>query len=296
MTLYSNRYFLYLFVVTLIGCGSSVSSRVTDSNVEHSSGSVSGELEGSNNSDGVDGAIHNSDSVVKARKYKVKVIASLPHDPQAYTQGLLIDGGKFYESTGEYGNSSVRRVNISSAKVEKKVTLPPNFFGEGLALLDGKLYQLSWMEGVCFVYDLASFKQLKKFSYDGQGWGITTDGKHLYTTDGSYRIFVRDPNTFAILRTINVRNHAGYIHYLNELEWIDGKIWANVYMDDKIVIINPVSGILEGVVDCSQLKGLTGNSSDSDVLNGIALDRVNGNIYVTGKLWDRVFQITLEEL
>lgn len=237
-----------------------------------------------------------SDSVRIMRRYEVRVVAELPHSSGAYTQGLLVDDGRFVESTGLYGESSLRRVEVASGEVLQNVLLEPRFFGEGVTLLNGKLYQLTWLEGVCFVYDATSFERIAQYTYSGEGWGITTDGSLLYTSDGSHRVSVRDPQSFDVVRTISVRSDQGYLRNINELEWIDGKIWANVYMSDVVVIIDPVKGVVEGVVDCGALKERLGNRAAADVLNGIARDYATGYIYLTGKLWDKVFQVELESV
>lgn len=229
--------------------------------------------------------------VAAPRFHSAKLVATLPHDDQAYTQGLLIEGGKFYESTGQYGLSSLRRVDPATGRVEKREELPRNFFGEGLALDDkGKLYQLTWREGKAFVYDLKTFKKTATYLISGEGWGVVWHDGVLYVSDGTSTIRVYDPMSFKHLRTIEVRTDRGALADLNELEWVEGRLWANVYFTNFIVAIDPESGVVEEVVDCSALEKQITNPA-ADVLNGIAYDSIAKKLYVTGKNWEKIFQI-----
>lgn len=222
---------------------------------------------------------------------RIKINTTIAHDPKNYTQGLLIDSGLIYESTGEYGKSRLLAYDPNSLKIKRELQLPYQYFGEGLALHNKQLYQLTWQEQKCFVYDQASFEKVREFNYSGEGWGLTSDGERLYMTDGSGRITIRDPKTFEILDYIQVYNGSKAVDNLNEMEWIDGKIWANIYTTNYIVIIDPKSGEIEKIIDCSELLTKLGNIYNCDVLNGIALDTQNDVIYVTGKLWDKMFTI-----
>ena len=225
------------------------------------------------------------------KDYKVSVVASYPHDPDAYTQGLFFHGDTLYESTGQYGKSSFRRVDLQTGRVIKKMDFADKYCGEGSVMLDGKLYILTWTNKVAFVYDAATLKYERTWSYPREGWGLTTDGERLYASDGTNKIYVLSPD-FKLQRTIFVKLNGRNLRYLNELEWIDGKIWANVYTTDLIVVINPETGEVDARIDCSGL--LPGNlrTPDTDVLNGIAVDG-KGRIFLTGKNWPRLYEVKL---
>lgn len=226
-------------------------------------------------------------------RYGYRVVAELPHSTRAYTQGLQWDGGLFYEGTGLRGESELRVVNPATGETLRSVSLERKYFGEGITLFGDKIYQLTWTAGKAFVYDKATLRKLKEFSYEGEGWGITTDGTHLYTSDGTDRIVVRDPQTFKVERTIEVRIAGRKIGHLNELEWIEGEIWANVYMTDQIVRIDPKSGAVVGVIDLAGLQSPTDQTWQTDVLNGIAYVPTTKALYVTGKNWNKIYQIEL---
>ncbi|WFB35134.1 glutaminyl-peptide cyclotransferase [Kiritimatiellota bacterium B12222] len=220
-----------------------------------------------------------------------QIVARKPHDPEAFTQGLLIEGALWLESTGLRGESTLREVDRESGEVLRKVDLPEETFGEGLALLDGKLYQLSWQEGICRVWDRESFKLIAEYKYPGEGWGLTTDGKKLYMSDGTAVIRVMDPETFKELRRFRVLSEKGPVPYLNELEWVEGEIWANVFQSKWIVRFRPSDGKVLGFIDLRALPLVMDYSQTQDVLNGIARDPATGGIWVTGKLWKAVYQI-----
>lgn len=234
-------------------------------------------------------------SAVAPQRRSIKVKNSYPHSPEAYTQGLLFHDGRLYESTGQRGSSSLRQTDIASGKVLKKIDLDKKYFGEGLALLGEKLYQLTWEEGVVLVYDLQSFEKTGQFPISGEGWGVTTDGTYLYVSDGSNRITKYDPDGFRKVSHIEVMDNRQRIMYLNELEWIGGKIWANVYTTNLIAVIDPESGVVESYIDCSELIGRIGNSTQEDeVLNGIACDPKTGRVWLTGKNWDKLFEVSVD--
>jgi len=225
------------------------------------------------------------------RRYDYRLVATYPHDPGAYTQGLLFHAGELYESTGRRGTSGVRRVELATGKVLQEKTLPPTLFGEGLVLYDDELTQLTWESGQAHVFDRESFRVLRNYSYEGEGWGITTLGEHLVMSNGTDALTVRDPKTFEVLRTIPVTLNGGALPKLNELEWIEGEIWANVWKEDQLARIDPETGKVVGIV---HLEGIFDKSSipDTDaVLNGIAYDAEKKRIFVTGKLWPHVFEI-----
>lgn len=236
-------------------------------------------------------------AVPEPKRVVPTVVAEYPHDRQAYTQGLLWADGTLYESTGEYGQSSLRRVELATGKSAQQAQLPDRFFGEGLALVgDSLLYQLTWQEQRCLVYDKRTFRQVGVFAYSGEGWGLTANasGDSLYMSDGTAWIRVLDPATFAQQRRFEVRDHRGPVTLLNELEWVDGKLWANVYLTDLIAIIDPMTGWVTHYVDCSALETRITHRRDTDVFNGVAYDPATGRIFVTGKNWDKLFEITVE--
>jgi len=230
----------------------------------------------------------------KVRHYKVKVIKEYVHDTGAYTQGLFFYGGDLYESTGQYGKSSFRKVELSSGRTLRKLDFNRKYFGEGSVILGDKMYMLTWTNKVAFIYDAATLQYRKTVSYPREGWGLTTDGKQLIASDGSPRLYFMD-SEMNVKRTVNVTFNGKPLRYLNELEWIESRIWANVYTTDMIVVIDPNSGNVEGVIDCSGLLPDKLRKRDTDVLNGIARNPSDGRIYLTGKNWPRLYQIELVE-
>lgn len=235
--------------------------------------------------------------VNKIPEYTYEVVKEYPHDTKAYTQGLVwIPGGEFYESTGQYGESELRRVTLATGKPMKRITIHEKYFAEGLALFDGKLYQLTWQNNVGFIYDAATFKKTGEFQYGGEGWGLTTDGKSLILSDGTHQIRFLDPKTFKVERTIDVFNEndpSMKLVNLNELEYIKGEIWANVWQTDLIVRIDPKDGKILGKVDLTGLNPSPIGDLDN-VLNGIAYDEKDDRIFVTGKRWPKLFEIKLK--
>lgn len=227
--------------------------------------------------------------------YGYRVVKSHPHDAGAYTQGLFWHDGFLYESTGLKGESTLRRVDLSSGEVLQSISLDAKYFGEGAAILGGKIYQLTWEEQTGFIYDAGSFEKVGEFGYTGAGWGLTTDGQYLYMSNGSEKILVLDPQTLRPIRTIEVYTDQDRVIYLNELEWIDGEIWANVYTTDRIVRIDPATGVVKGIIDLKRLLPSADKDLSTDVLNGIAHDPATGRIFVTGKRWKKLFEIALLE-
>ena len=228
------------------------------------------------------------------RTYGYKVEESVPHDVASYTQGLFFEDGVLYEAAGQYGESSLREVDLRTGKVLRRLNFDGHYFVEGACALRGRLYVLTWQEHECLVFDLASWDKLGTLRYTGEGWGLTTDGKNLIMSDGSNVIRFRDPKTFQVLREIKVKINGRDLEYLNELEYIDGKIWANVYGTDAIVIIDPASGVVTATVDCSGLLPSSLRKPSTDVFNGIAYNPANGGIYVTGKYWPRLYRISIK--
>lgn len=226
--------------------------------------------------------------------YDIKVVKEYPHDVTSYTQGLFFNGGDLYESTGEYGKSTFRKVDLETGKALKKFDFNKKYFVEGSVMLDGKLFILTWLNKVLFVYDAKTLEYKQTYSYPREGWGLTTDGKSLIASDGSSKIYFLD-SSLKLQKTLNVTMNGRAVRYLNELEWIDGKIWANVYTTDTIVVIDPKSGEVESIINCAGLLDQKLVTQDTDVLNGIAVNPADGKIYLTGKNWPKLFEIKLVE-
>jgi glutaminyl-peptide cyclotransferase len=219
-----------------------------------------------------------------------KVVAAYPHDARAFTQGLVIHEGRLYEGTGQYGASSLRLVDLTTGRVEKARALNPMYFGEGIAILGDKIYQLTWQNGVALVYDLDTLSVQQTLRYDGEGWGLTDDGEQLIMSDGSATIRFLDPGTFRTVREIVVRDGDRPIDRLNELEYVNGEIWSNVWYEDRIARISPRDGAILGWIDLSDLYPKTARSSEA-VLNGIAFDDASKRLLVTGKNWPQLYEI-----
>jgi glutaminyl-peptide cyclotransferase len=226
--------------------------------------------------------------------YGITIVKSYPHDPEAFTQGLIFSDGFLYESTGVHiKNSTLRKVDLETGMVLKVQTLPREYFGEGLTLWQKKLIQLTWRSGIGFVYDLDSFLKVDEFRYDTEGWGLTHDGKSLIMSDGSAVLRFLDPASYVEIRRIEVRDQGIPIRNLNNLEYIKGEIFANVWKVDMIARISPETGKVLGWIDLSALRSALGPARNAEVLNGIAYDAARDRIFVTGKLWPKLFEIKL---
>ncbi|MDH3292156.1 MAG: glutaminyl-peptide cyclotransferase [Gemmatimonadota bacterium] len=223
------------------------------------------------------------------------VVRRLPHDTAAYTQGLVYAGGQLYESTGRLGRSEVRKVDLLTGGVTAAASLAPDRFGEGLALLDGRLFQLTWKSGVGYVYDAATLARTDSFSYAGEGWGLTTDGISLIMSDGTATLRFLDPSSFEILAALTVRDGGSPLTQLNELEYVKGQIYANVYQSDWIVRIDARTGEVREWIDLAGLLPRKDRTRATDVLNGIAHDAASGHFLVTGKLWPTMFELRLHQ-
>jgi len=227
-------------------------------------------------------------------RYGISIVKSFPHDPEAFTQGLIFREGFIYESTGLHSsNSTLRKVDLETGKVLKVLTLPREYFGEGLTLWREKLIQLTWRSGIGFVYDLESFQKMDEFRYATEGWGLTHDGKSLIMSDGSAVLRFLDPESYVEIRRIEVRDQGIPVRYLNNLEYIKGEVFANVWGLDMIARISPENGKVLGWIDLSVLRGALGPARNAEVLNGIAYDAARDRIFVTGKLWPKLFEIKL---
>jgi glutaminyl-peptide cyclotransferase len=221
-----------------------------------------------------------------------KVVAAYPHDARAFTQGLEIHAGRLYEGTGRYGESTLRLVDLTTGRVEKTRALNPSYFGEGIAILGDKIYQLTWQNGVALVYDLDTFNVRQTLRYTGEGWGLTDDGEHLIMSDGTATIRFLDPQTFAPVREIEVHEGTAPIERLNELEYVEGEIWSNIWYEDRIARISPKDGAILGWIDLSQIYPQSARGSEA-VLNGIAYDAAAKRLFVTGKNWPQLFEIQI---
>lgn len=230
----------------------------------------------------------------KVKEYKIEVLSEYVHDTGAYTQGLFFDGGRLYESTGQYGESTLRIVDLESGEVLRRLDFGSKYFAEGSTVLGGKLYVLTWTNRVAYVYDAATLEYEGAYSYPRDGWGLTTDGSSLIASDGSSRLYFLSPE-FKLERSLNVTLDGRPLRNLNELEWIDGKIWANVYLTDMIAVIDPADGKVVATVDCSGLLPRKLRTRETDVLNGIAYDGSDSGIYLTGKYWPRLYKVKLVE-
>lgn len=229
--------------------------------------------------------------------YTYKIINEYPHDITSYTQGLEFYKGSLYESTGQYKESKLRHVNYKTGEIIKNVNLADAFFGEGLTILNDKIYQLTWRSGTGFVYDVNTFEKLSSFKYGNskEGWGICNDGEKLYKSDGTENIWLLNSETLVEEEHIQVYTNRGKIVEINEMEWIDGIIYANRYQKDGVALINPKNGAVMGVIDFSPLKKLVTQHPDLDVLNGIAYNPDTKTIFVTGKRWDKIFEVEIVE-
>ncbi|GAA3580461.1 glutaminyl-peptide cyclotransferase [Snuella lapsa] len=227
--------------------------------------------------------------------YTFKIINEYPHDITSYTQGIEFFDNNLYESTGQYKESKLRRVNYKTGEVLKNINLADEYFGEGLTILNDKIYQLTWQEGTGFVYDVSSFDKLSSFKYGNskEGWGLCNNDTVIYKSDGTEKIWTLDPNTLTEQGFIQVYTNKGKIGRINELEWIDGKIYANIYQKDGVAIINPKNGAVIAVIDFSSLKKKVTQHEKLDVLNGIAHNSASNTIFVTGKRWDKLFEVEI---
>lgn len=230
----------------------------------------------------------------KVKYYTLEVVAEYPHDTGSYTQGLFFHEGQLYESTGLNGKSTFRKVDLATGEALEKMNFDKKYFVEGSVIWNGDLYILTWESRVAFIYDAETLEYKSSWKYPREGWGITTDGKQLIASDGTANLYFMN-NNFALDRKVVVRYEEKPVRFLNELEYIDGKIWANVYTSDEIVMINPKDGKVVGVVDCRGLLPRNLRTVETDVLNGIAYNPEDGKIYLTGKNWPKLYEVRLVE-
>lgn len=229
--------------------------------------------------------------------YSFNIINEYPHDITSYTQGLEFFNDTLYESTGQYKESKLRKVDYKTGKVLKNIDLTAEYFGEGLTILNNKVYQLTWQEGTGFVYDVNTFDKLSSFKYGNskEGWGLCNHDNIIYKSDGTEKIWLLNPETLTELEYIQIYTNKGKIVGINEMEWIDGKIYANRYQKNGVAIINPKNGAVIGVIDFTSLKKKVTQHKDLDVLNGIAYNPKTKTIFVTGKRWDKLFEVEIVE-
>ena len=227
--------------------------------------------------------------------YTYEIVNTYPHDITSYTQGLEFYKGELYESTGQYGESKLRKLDYKNGTVLKNVDLSASYFGEGLSVLNDKIYQLTWKEGRGLVYDVNSFEQIETFNYgqSKEGWGLCNDGQKFYKSDGTEYLWFLNPNTLAEEGSIQAYTNRGKLTNLNELEWVDGKIYANRYQKNGVAIINPKNGAIEAVIDFKALKKKVSKHQGLDVLNGMAYNPETETLFVTGKRWDKLFEVKI---
>jgi glutamine cyclotransferase len=224
-------------------------------------------------------------------RYTYSIVNVYPHDKNAFTQGLVSENGVLYESTGLYGNSTLRRVELKTGKILQLYTLPNQYFGEGITFFDDNIFQFTWQSNRGFVYGKHSFDLLQEFSYPTEGWGITYDGSRLIMSDGTATLYFLDPETFEKVGQVEVYD-TGPVTELNELEYIQGEVYANIWREEKIAIINPQTGQVKGWIDMSSIRDLE-NQDPNNVLNGIAYDAKEDRLFVTGKMWSQLYEIEL---
>ena len=225
--------------------------------------------------------------------YGYRVVHVYPHDPNAFTQGLEYRGGFLYEGTGLQGRSTLRKVDLQSGKVLQEIHIDSKYFGEGITVFGQRIVEITWQSEKGFVYDKGTFRQTRAFDYPGEGWGLTNDGRQIFMSDGTAEIRCWNPETLREIRRFTVHDGKSSVDQLNELEFVRGEIFANVWQTDRIARISPVDGRVTGWIDLAGLLPASDHFSGADVLNGIAFDAVGNRLFVTGKLWPKLFEIQL---
>ena len=220
-----------------------------------------------------------------------QIISTRPHDPTAYTQGLQLSGGRLFESTGQYGDSTLREIEPATGGILRKRPLAKTVFGEGLTILGGEMFVLTWKENTAYVYEPDTFKPIRSHTYPGEGWGLTNDGNLLIMSDGSSDLKFINPKDFTVVKTLSIKDGKSPLTQVNELEWIDGQIFANIYQTERIARISPEDGQVTGWLDLAALRKQLSKPNRAEVLNGIAHDPITGNLLVTGKYWPQMFVI-----
>jgi glutamine cyclotransferase len=251
---------------------------------------VSKELSNLNQNNNIEDYERNTNNPI-APIQKIKVVNKFPHDPNAYTQGLLYHKGYLYESTGLVGSSSLRKVELKTGKVVKQINVAGGMFAEGIEIFNDKIYQLTWTSQICLIYDLSTLKKISEYRYNGEGWGLARFGDNLLMSNGTGILKVLKVEDFSELKKITVNDNGRPIYYLNELEQIEDEIWANIYGSNRIARIDPKTGKVNSYLDLSKLYDFVEPGDNPEVLNGIAYDKENRRIFVTGKYWKYVFEI-----
>ena len=240
-------------------------------------------------------AAYCNSQISKPKQLTYSIVQEFPHDPEAFTQGLAWDKGNVYEATGLYGQSSLRRVELHTGKVELKHDYDQQIFAEGITIFEDKIYQLTWKNKRVFQYDKNDFSLIRSYEFPYQGWGITHDNEQLIVSDGTAKLYFLDPKTLSEKRRIFVHDDQGQVGRLNELEYVNGKIYANIWQQNSILIVEPSTGAIEGIVSLKGLQSKAGQEGEDNVLNGIAYDESTDRLFVTGKNWNKVFEIKLKE-
>lgn len=233
-------------------------------------------------------------AAAQIKSYRAEVVREYPHDVTSYTQGLFFYEGQMYESTGVAGESTFRKVDLETGKALRRLDFSDKYFVEGSVAFGSDLYILTWHNNVAFIYDMNTLEYKSTWTYPREGWGLTTDGNNLVASDGSSTLYFMD-GEFNVQRKVTVRMQGRPMRLLNELEYIDGKIWANIYTSDIILVINPADGNVEATIDCSGLLPKKLRKPDTDVLNGIAYNADDGKVYLTGKNWPRLYEVRIVE-
>jgi len=231
-------------------------------------------------------------------KWGLKILNNSPHLETSFTQGLAFDSGILYEGTGDpnqTGATLIAEVDIESGQIKRNIGLAAPYFGEGITIFGEDLYQLTWKNQKCLVYDKKTFVSKKEFTYTGEGWGLCNDGKNLIMSDGSQRLYFRDPKTFQLIKTIEVYSDQGPINYLNELEYIEGLVYANIWMANSIAVIDPLSGKTMAIINADELVNLQKQGINGNVLNGIAYNSTSKKLYLTGKYWSKLFEVQISK-
>jgi glutamine cyclotransferase len=237
--------------------------------------------------------VSKSEPATGAGSYSYEIVKTYPHDPKAFTQGLVFQGGYLYEGTGLYGKSSLRKTVLESGEVVQRFNLSARLFGEGITIVQDTLIQLTWRSHIGFVYERDSFKLIRIFQYPTEGWGITYDGKQLIMSDGTEHLYFLNPETYEISGKVSVYDDNGLITKLNELEYIKGLIYANVWQSSRIAIIDPLTGQVNGWIDLQELVRSAGGNNTTKTLNGIAYDQESDRLFITGKMWPDIYEIQL---
>lgn len=235
-------------------------------------------------------------SDITPEKWSAQIVKEYPHLESSFTQGLEFDGATLYEGTGDpsqSGQTLVAEVDLNSGEIKRKSSLDASYFGEGISIFGDELFQLTWKNGKCYVYDKNTFSVLRELKYTGEGWGLCHDDKNLIMSDGSERIYFRDPKTFEIVKTIEIYTDQGPLNYLNELEYIDGKIYANIWTSSNIAVIDPQTGKVLAYIDASDV--VKQGKGNGEVLNGIAWNKASKKTYLTGKYWPKLFEIKISK-